>query len=132
MNQLIDAGVDIIKLIDHDMMSLETAQAVVSQAHRRNLIVAAHSHKLDEIRRGLEIGVDNFEHTGLTTAPAYPDVIIEQLIERTAKGWVASGPLYWSPRVEGLWNYDLTVANPEKLDNKCWHRGLRPSTVKDI
>jgi imidazolonepropionase-like amidohydrolase len=132
VNQLADAGVDIIKLIDHDMMSLETAQAVVNHAHQRNLIVVAHSHKPDEIRRGLEIGVDNFEHTGLTTAPAYPDDIIEQLIERTAKGRVAGGPLYWTPTVEGLWNYDLTVANPERLDNKCWHRGLRPSTVKDI
>ena len=132
VDQLADAGVDIIKLIDHDMMSLETAQAVVDQAHQRNLIVVAHSHKPDEIRRGLEIGVDNFEHTGLTTAPAYPDDIIEQLIERTAKGRVAGGPLYWTPTVEGLWNYELTVANPERLDNKCWHRGLQPSTIKDI
>jgi imidazolonepropionase-like amidohydrolase len=132
VNMLADAGVDIIKLIDQDMMSLETSQAVVDQAHKRNLIVVAHSHKPDEIRRGLEIGVDNFEHTGLTTAPAYPDDIIEQLIERTAKGRVAGGPLYWTPTVEGLWNYDLTVANPEKLDSTCWHRGLEPSTIKDI
>jgi len=132
VDQLADAGVDIIKLIDHDMMSLETSQAVVDQAHKRNLIVVAHSHKPDEIRRGLKIGVDNFEHTGLTTAPAYPDDIIDQLIERTAKGRVAGGPLYWTPTVEGLWNYDLTVENPESLDNKCWHRGLEPSTVKDI
>ena len=132
VDQLADAGVDIIKLIDHDMMSLETSQAVVDQAHKRKLIVVAHSHKPDEIRRGLKIGVDNFEHTGLTTAPAYPDDIIDQLIERTAKGRVAGGPLYWTPTVEGLWNYDLTVENPESLDNKCWHRGLEPSTVKDI
>lgn len=132
VNELADAGVDIIKLIDHDIMSLETAQAVVDQAHERNLIVVAHSHKPDEIRRGLAIGVDNFEHTGLTTAPAYPDDIIALLKERTAKGRVAGGPLYWTPTVEGLWNYDLTVANPEKLDNTCWHRGLEQSTIDDI
>lgn len=132
VNKLADAGVDIIKLIDHDMMSLETAQAIVDQAHERDLIVVAHSHKPDEIRRGLAIGVDNFEHTGLTTAPAYPDDIMELLIERTAKGRVAGGPLYWTPTVEGLWNYDLTVANPERLDNQCWHRGLEPSTIEDI
>ncbi|MFW8591287.1 amidohydrolase family protein [Glaciecola sp. 2405UD65-10] len=132
VNKLADAGVDIIKLIDHDMMSLETSQAIVDQAHERDLIVVAHSHKPDEIRRGLAIGVDNFEHTGLTTAPAYPDDIMELLIERTAKGRVAGGPLYWTPTVEGLWNYDLTVANPERLDNQCWHRGLEPSTIEDI
>lgn len=132
VNKLADAGVDIIKLIDHDMMKLEEAQAIVDQAHERNLIVVAHSHKPDEIRRGLEIGVDNFEHTGLTTAPEYPEDVIKLLIERTAKGRVAGGPLYWTPTVEGLWNYQLTVANPERLDNKCWHRGLEKSTIEDI
>ncbi|MFT2092529.1 amidohydrolase family protein [Paraglaciecola sp. 2405UD69-4] len=132
VNKLADAGVDIIKLIDHDMMSLKEAQAIVDQAHARNLVVVAHSHKPDEIRRGLQIGVDNFEHTGLTTAPEYPEDIMRMLKERTAKGRVAGGPLYWTPTVEGLWNYENTVANPERLDNTCWHRGLEPSTVKDV
>lgn len=132
VNQLADAGVDIIKLIDHDIMKLEVAQAIVTQAHERELVVVAHSHKPDEIRRGLEIGIDNFEHTGLTTAPEYPEDIMRLLKERTAKGRIAGGPLYWTPTVEGLWNYETTVANPEKLDNKCWHRGLEPSTIKDI
>ncbi|MGB3724935.1 MAG: amidohydrolase family protein [Glaciecola sp.] len=132
VNKLADAGVDIIKLIDHDIMSKKVAQAIVDQAHERDLIVVAHAHKPDEIRRGVEIGVDNFEHTGLTTAPEYPDDIMALLKERTAKGRVAGGPLYWTPTVEGLWNYDLTVANPEKLDNTCWHRGLEASTIEDI
>ena len=62
---LADAGVDIIKLIDQDEMTLEEAQAVVDEAHKQGLKVAAHSHRPSEIRRGLEINVDNFEHTGL-------------------------------------------------------------------
>lgn len=132
VDELADAGVDIIKLIDQDKMTLETAQAVVTQAHKRGLIVVAHSHRPDEIRRGVEIGVDNFEHTGLTTAPEYPDDIMELLKERTAKGRVAGGPLYWTPTVEGLWNYEATVANPEKLDNACWKRGLSQDIVDDI
>jgi imidazolonepropionase-like amidohydrolase len=92
----------------------------------------AHSHKPDEIRRGLEIGVDNFEHTGLTTAPEYPEDVIRLLKERTAKGRIAGGPLFWTPTVEGLWNYETTVSNFERLDDKCWHRGLEPSTIEDI
>ena len=123
---------DIIKLIDHDNMTLEEAQAVVDQAHKRGLKVVAHSHRPNEIRRGLEIGVDNFEHTGLTTAPAYPDDVIDSLTERTATGRIAGGPLYWTPTVEGLWNFRLTVDNPEKLDNTCWHRGLKEDTIADI
>ena len=132
VKKLADAGVDIIKLIDQDKMTLEEAQAVVDEAHAHNLKVVAHSHRPNEIRRGLAIGVDNFEHTGLTTAPEYPPDVIEKLRERTATGRVAGGPLFWTPTVEGLWNYDHTVENPERLDNDCWHRGLAASTIEDI
>ncbi len=132
VNQLADAGMDIVKLIDQDLMDLDVAQAIVDTAHARGLKVVAHSHRPNEIRRGLEIGVDNFEHTGLTTAPAYPDDIMVMLKERTATGRVAGGPMYWTPTVEGLWNYQLTVDNPEKLDNTCWHAGLQPDTIADI
>lgn len=132
VDKLADAGVDIIKLIDHDKMSLEESKAIVEQAHKRNLVVVAHSHRPDEIRRGLEIGVDNFEHTGLTTAPEYPEDVMTLLKERTAKGRVAGGPLYWTPTVEGLFQYKMTVDNPEKIDDKCWERGLKPDTIADI
>jgi imidazolonepropionase-like amidohydrolase len=132
VGQLADAGVDIIKLIDQDKMTLEEASAVVEEAHKRGLKVVAHAHRPDEIRRGLEIGVDNFEHTGLTTAPEYPPDVIVKLRERTATGRVAGGPLFWTPTVEGLWNYSLTVDNPEKLDAPCWQRGLEPDTIADI
>ncbi|MEM7007153.1 MAG: amidohydrolase family protein, partial [Pseudomonadota bacterium] len=122
VNRLADAGVDIIKLIDHDLMTREEAEAVVDTAHERGLIVVGHSHKPDEIRIGLEIGIDNFEHTGLTTAPEYPADIMDALRERTARGRIAGGPLYWTPTIEGLWNYEETRANPEELDTDCWHR----------
>ena len=132
VRKLAEAGVDVIKLIDQDAMTLEEAQAVVDEAHKHGLKVVAHSHRPNEIRRGLEIGVDNFEHTGLTTAPEYPADVMEKLKERTATGRVAGGPLYWTPTVEGLYQYDSTVDNPEKLDGDCWHRGLKPDTIADI
>ena len=132
VRRLADAGVDVIKLIDHDEMSFEEAAAVVDEAHKHGLPVVAHSHRPDEIRRGLAIGVDNFEHTGLAAAPGYPEDIVEALRERTAEGRVRGGPLYWTPTVEGLWNYDLVIANPEHLDNRCWQRGLKDDTIADI
>lgn len=132
IRKLKQAGVDVIKLIDHDEMSLESAKAVVDEAHKLGLKVVAHSHRPDEIRRGLEIGVDNFEHTGLTTAPEYPEDIIAALKERTATGRVRGGPLYWTPTVEGLWNFEELRDNPESLDTSCWYRGLEESTIKDI
>ncbi|KXJ04605.1 hypothetical protein AC249_AIPGENE27327, partial [Exaiptasia diaphana] len=132
VRRLAEAGVDIIKLIDQDKMSLKEAKAVVDEAHQHGLKVVAHSHRPDEIRRGLEIGVDNFEHTGLTTAPEYPEDVIRALRERTATGRIAGGPLFWTPTVEGLWNYQNTVDNPEKLDDDCWHRGLSEDLIADI
>jgi imidazolonepropionase-like amidohydrolase len=56
---------------------LEEVKAVVDEAHKRRLPVVAHSHRPDEIRRGLLVGVDCFEHTGLATAPEYPPDVIE-------------------------------------------------------
>lgn len=132
VKKLADAGVDIIKLIDHDKMTLQEAQAIVDEAHKFNLKVVAHSHRPDEIRRGIEIGIDNFEHTGLTTAPEYPDDVMTLLKERTATGRIAGGPLFWTPTVEGLYQYEYTVSNPEHLDNQCWHRGLKKDTIQDI
>ncbi len=132
VRRLADAGMDIVKLIDQDKMTLDEAQAIVDEAHKLGLKVVAHSHRPDEIRRGLAIGVDNFEHTGLTTAPEYPDDIIRALRERTATGRIAGGPLFWTPTVEGLWNYELTVDNPEKLDGACWQRGLGADIIADI
>lgn len=130
--RLAEAGVDVIKLIDQDEMTYEEAEAVVDEAHKHGLPVVAHAHRPDEIRRGLSIGVDDFEHTGLAAAPEYPPDIMASLKERTATGRVRGGPLYWTPTVEGLWNYDLTIANPEHLDNDCWKLGLKADTVADI
>ncbi|MFK8015672.1 MAG: amidohydrolase family protein [Gammaproteobacteria bacterium] len=130
--RLAEAGVDVIKLVDQDEMTLEEARAVVDEAHSRGLPVVGHSHRPDEIRRGLEIGIDNFEHTGLAAAPGYPDDILAKLEERTATGRVRGGPLYWTPTVEGLWQYDEVIENPEHLDSACWKRGLKPDTIADI
>lgn len=132
IQRLAEAGVDVIKLIDHDEMTAAEAKAVVDEAHRLGLKVVGHSHKPDEIRVGLDIGIDNFEHTGLTTAPEYPPDIMALLKERTAKGRISGGPLYWTPTIEGLWNYDELRDNPEATDSNCWHRGLKPDTIADI
>jgi len=132
VRRLAEAGMDVIKLIDQDLMTLEEAQAVVDEAHAHGLNVVAHAHRPPEIRRGLEIGVDNFEHTGLSAAPEYPEDVMVMLKERTAASMIVDDPLYWTPTVEGLWNYVETRDNPEKLDGDCWHRGLEQSTIEDI
>ncbi len=130
IRKLAKAGVDCIKLIDQDQMTLQEVKAVVDEAHKNGLKVVAHSHRPEEIRIGLIAGIDNFEHTGLATAPAYPDDVIEMIKERTAQ--MNKGPLFWTPTVEGLYNYEYVRDNPEWLDNKSWHLGLPDSVIQDI
>ncbi|MEI6486283.1 MAG: amidohydrolase family protein [Sphingomonadales bacterium] len=126
------AGVDIIKLVDQDEVGEATTRAIVEEAHKLGLKVVAHSHLPDEIRIGLKTGVDNFEHTGLGAAPRYPDDIMLALEARAAEGRVRGAPLYWTPTISGLYNHANLLTNPEKLDDPCWTRGLKPDTVADI
>ncbi|SHJ56239.1 amidohydrolase family protein [Aquimarina spongiae] len=130
IKKLADAGVDCIKLIDQDQMSKEEVQAVVDTAHKYNLKVVAHGHRPQEIRTGLAAGADCFEHTGLSSAPRYPDDVMEAIRERTAQ--MNLGPLYWCPTVEGLYNYEYVRDHGEHLDNDSWHRGLHDTIVSDI
>jgi imidazolonepropionase-like amidohydrolase len=127
---LADAGVDVIKLIDQDLMAMDEVRAVVDEAHKRKLPVVAHSHRPEEIRRGLLVGVDCFEHTGLATAPEYPAELIAMIRERTAK--MSLGPLFWTPTVQGLLNYEYVRDNPEQLDDPSWQMGLPQSIIDDI
>jgi len=130
VRRLAEAGVDCIKLIDQDQMTMEEVMAVVEEAHAHDLTVVAHSHRPEEIKIGLAAGVDCFEHTGLATAPEYPEDVMAMIRERTAK--MNLGPLFWTPTIEGLFNYEYVRDNPEKLDTTAWHLGLTPEIIEDI
>jgi imidazolonepropionase-like amidohydrolase len=131
VRRLAQAGVNVIKLIDQDEMTMDEVRAVVDEAHRHRLPVVAHSHRPEEIRRGLLAGVDNFEHTGLATAAEYPPELMAMLRERTGRG--AAGPLFWTPTIEGLFNYEyIRDSWMEKLDDPSWHVGLPDSIINDI
>lgn len=129
VQKLAKAGVDCIKLIDQDQMTIDEVMAVVNEAHKNKLKVVAHSHRPEEIRRGLKAGVDCFEHTGLATAPEYPEDIMDMIKERTAN---SNNKLFWTPTVEGLFNYDYVLKNQEHLDDPSWKAGLPDSIVQDI
>ena len=130
VRKLVDGKVDMIKLIDQDEMTMEEVRAVVAEAHRVGKPVVAHAHRPEEIRRALAAGVDCLEHTGLATAPEYPPDIIAMLRERTAK--MSLGPLWWTPTVEGLLNYEYFRDNPEALDDPAWQEGLPKDIVDDV
>jgi len=123
---LAEAGVDVVKLIDQDQMTMEEVHAVVDEAHRRNLPVVAHAHRPEEIRRGIAAGVDGFEHTGLGTMPEYPEDVFAMMAGR-------ANTLFWTPTVTPLLLYEYTRdENPERLDDPRWREGLPDHVIEDI
>jgi imidazolonepropionase-like amidohydrolase len=126
VKRLADAGVDVIKLIDQDQMTMEEVHAVVEEAHRRNLPVVAHAHRPEEIRRGIAAGVDGFEHTGLGTMPEYPEDVYALIASR-------ANTLFWTPTITPLLLYEYTRDEfPERLDDPRWKEGLPDSIIEDI
>ncbi len=130
VRKLADAGVNIIKLIDQDLMQEAEVQAVIEEAHAHHLPVVAHAHRPEEIRRGLKYGADCFEHTGLATAPGYPEDILQLIAERAAKGNL--GPLFWTPTISVLYNYEYLRDNTLQLDDPAWQLDVPADIVADI
>jgi imidazolonepropionase-like amidohydrolase len=126
VRRLAEAGVDMIKLIDQDQMTMDEVRAVVDEAHKRKLPVVAHSHRAEEIRRGIAAGVDCFEHTGLGTAPEYPEDVFALMKGR-------ANTLFWTPTIGPLLLYQETRDEfPERIDDPRWQAGLPPEVVTDI
>ena len=126
VQRIVDAGVDLVKLIDQDQMTDDEVRAVVETAHKNGRQVVAHAHREEEIRIGLKHGIDCFEHTGLATEPGYPEDILQGLRKRNQT-------LGWCPTVEGLFLSAYTADTfPGRLDDPRWQAGLAPDIVKDI
>jgi len=130
VRRLAAAGVDVVKLIDQDQMSDAEIAAIVDEAKRHKLAIVAHAHRPEEIRRALRHGISYFEHTGLGPAPEYPEDVIAALRERT--GNMSAGPVFWTPTIEGLFNFPHMIRNHEHVDATDWHEGLPPEIVADI
>ena len=126
VQKVVDAGVDVVKLIDQDQMTEDEVRAVIETAHKGGKPVVAHAHREDEIRIGLKYGVDCFEHTGLGTEPGYPEDILAGIRKRNQS-------LAWCPTVEGLFLAQYTADTfPERLNDPRWQKDLAPDIVKDI
>jgi imidazolonepropionase-like amidohydrolase len=122
---IVAGGADVIKLIDQDQMTLDEVKAIVDEAHKHGKHVAAHAHRSEEIRQGLRAGVDCFEHTGLGTKPGYEEDVLQMIRERNAT-------LYWCPTIEGLFLYEQTRSNPERVDDQRLKADLPAAMYKDV
>ena len=127
--QLIDQGVDWIKIINADQLTADEMNAIVDEAHARGHKVAAHAFSEAEIRRGLIAGIDDFQHLR-TQTPEYPADIVAMIRERVKNG----PPLYWTVTVggNGQLNAAYIASNPEFLDDPANFIGLPKSIADDV
>ncbi len=127
--QLLDAGADTIKIFFAERMSPEERSAIITEAHARGRKVAAHGQTDSDIRLGLEIGVDDFQHIGIDS-PEFPPDIVASLRERVKRG----PPLYWTPTVgaNGLLNGAFTASKPEILDDPENYLGLPAPLIAEV
>jgi imidazolonepropionase-like amidohydrolase len=127
--QLLDAGADVIKMFFVDRMSDEERDAIISEARARGRKIAAHGQTDAEVRLGLAIGVDDFQHIGIDS-PEYPADLIASLRERVKKG----PPVYWTPTVgaNNLLNGAYTATKPEILDDPEAYLGLPAPLIAEV
>ena len=106
--QLLDAGVDVIKVINAAKWTVAELKAVVSEAHARGVTVTSHARDDGDIRVNLAAGVDEMQHIG-TSGDEYPADIVMLIRERVQAGPV----LRWSPTVGPTVNAAHIDAVPE-------------------
>jgi len=128
-SQLVDAGVDWIKVINADALTPEEMKAIVDEAHARGRKVAAHAFSEAEIRRGLIAGVDDFQHVR-TQTPEYAPDVVALIRDRVRSG----PPLYWTVTAgaNGQLNAAHLASNPEFLDDPGNFIGLPQPIVDDV
>lgn len=128
-NALIDSGADILKITNAEAMAVADIRAITDVAHARGIRVTAHGRTDREILMGLEGGVDEFQHIGVTAgSPEYPLEVMDAIRSR-----VAAGPaLYWTPTVGLQLRSAYLAANPEMLDAPANYAGLPEDVIADI
>jgi imidazolonepropionase-like amidohydrolase len=129
VRQLVDAGAAVVKIFFVDRMSAEERRALVDEAHALGKRIAAHGQTDEEVRLGLAIGVDDFQHIGIDS-PEYPSDVMASLRARVQSG----PPVYWTPTVgaNGLLNAAYTASKPELFDDPEAYLGLPPAFVEEV
>ena len=125
--QLLDQGADVIKMFFAERMSPEERSAIITEAHARGKRIAAHGQNDAEVRLGLAMGVDDFQHIGVDS-PEYAPDIIASLRERLKNG----PPVYWTPTLgaNNLLNGSYTATKPEMVDDPEAFLGLLSTEVR--
>lgn len=130
VRKLGEAGVDYVLLADLDLWTAEEVGAAIGEARARGLLVHARAERPAEVERGLAAQVDGFLGIGMGAAPAFPDTVVLALRQRLLAQ--PDKPLFWSPAVSAVFNYEWLRTDAEPLDDPALNDGVPPVIVTDI
>lgn len=117
--RLIDAGVDLIKVIQLGRLSEAERAAIAEEAERAGKHIAVHAWTLDEHRMAAEMGARTIEHNGAGAKPAYREESLRIF---------ADNDIWYVPTNIVMRIYEITQAYPARLD----HPRLRESMPEDL
>ncbi len=121
--QLIDAGVDLLKVIQLNQLTREERLAIAAEAQRAGLHIAVHASTVEDVRAAAEMGANSIEHMGGRPFPLYPEESVRLMAENRIVASVTSmvGKVY-----------DITTEYPERLDNQQLMADLPPDLYQDV
>lgn len=121
--RLIDAGVDVIKVIQLGALAPEERAAIAEEARRAGKPIAVHANSHEEVLQAAEMGVASIEHIGARPHPLYPRETLEVMAESGMRASITSV-------VQRI--YDITASFPERKDDPRLREDLPPELYADV
>ena len=121
--QLVDAGVDLLKVIQLAQLTREERMAIAEVAREAGLHIAVHASTVEEVRQAAEMGANSIEHMGGRPYPLYPEETVQLMADNNIVASVTS----MVSRV-----YDITTEYPERLDNPQLKADLPAAMYEDV
>lgn len=121
--RLIEAGVDLIKVIQLSQLTAAERAAIAEEARSAGLHIAVHAWNLEEHQLAAEMGAGTIEHISAGSKPRFLDESVRLFADRG----IAYVPTNIVMRV-----YEITQAFPERLDNQRLKKELPADIYEDI
>ncbi|MDE0073727.1 MAG: amidohydrolase family protein [Gammaproteobacteria bacterium] len=121
-NDLIDAGVDVIKIWAG--MTEDDMRAVVEAAHRRGVEVHTHLYAPEDMWAAIRAGTDVIQHAGSGGNPPYSDDLIAEVAHR--------GIPVVQTIAHRIWVYPATLEFPERLQDRRLKEDLPPDLYREF
>ena len=123
VRQLVDAGVDLIKVIQIGELTSEERRAIGAEARRSGRHIAVHASTVEEVRAAVELGANSIEHVGGGGKPRLDDESVRLIIDNG---------IYSVPTSVVSKIYNITEAFPARLDHVRLKTDLPPPIYREV